>query len=85
MAKPTSVRFCVLSENQERAIAHLTERGYPPLRVERDEDGLSALILPSVPDDQLFALGQAIPKHLSAKVAIAGAAFPFRAESREGH
>ncbi|AQA00943.1 hypothetical protein BWQ93_16330 [Sphingopyxis sp. QXT-31] len=66
-----------MPENAEQAVAYLAERGYPPIRVERDDEGLAVLILPAVSDDQLFALGQAVPLHLSAKVAIAGALPPF--------
>ncbi len=62
-------RFSVAAENEAAAIAHLATRGFPPSRIERDEDGLSGLVF-DVPEDKMHMLAQALPIHLSAKIGI---------------
>lgn len=70
MKKPAPTRFSVLPENEAAAVAHLEERGYPPMAIEKDGDGLIVLIFKALPDDEMFGLVQALPVHLSAKVGI---------------
>jgi len=70
MGKPVPTRFSVLPENEAAAVAHLEERGYPPIAIEDDDDGLTVLILKPLPDDEMPKLVQALPIHLSAKVGI---------------
>jgi|EndMetStandDraft_7_1072992.scaffolds.fasta_scaffold829870_2 hypothetical protein len=83
MTKPKPTRFSVLPENEAAAIEHLEERGYSPTIIERDDDGLSVLIFKPLPDDQMFALVQALPVHLSAKVGIVmGDQPPFASTER---
>ncbi|MBX3594742.1 hypothetical protein [Sphingomonas sp.] len=68
MAKPIPTRFSVFPENEAAAVAHLEARGYSPAAIEKDGCGLSVLIFSPLPDDQMFALAQALPVHLSAKI-----------------
>ena len=70
MENPEPTRFSVLPENEAAAVAHLEARGYPPVAIEREDDGLIVLIFKPLPDDQMFGLVQALPIHLSAKVGI---------------
>lgn len=67
---PTPSFFSVSHENEVEAVAHLTAKGFPPSRIEKDEDGLTVLVFADVPDDQMYRLAQALPVHLSAKVGI---------------
>ncbi len=70
MAKPIPLRFSVLPENEAAAIAHLAARGYSPVAIEEDDDGLIILIFKPLPDDQLYELFLALPAHLSAKIGM---------------
>ena len=70
MASDDESRFAVAEENEEAALAHLSERGYQPIRIERDEDGLIGLVFAAIPDDQMHGLAMALPVHLSAKIGI---------------
>lgn len=73
-------RFYVLVENEAAAVAHVTDRGYPPAAIERDGDRFVVLIFQSKPVDQLFGLFQALPTHLSAKIGIMSGVPPFTPE-----
>lgn len=62
--------FSVSHENEGEAVAHVTAKGFPPSRIEKDEEGLTVLVFADIPDDQMYKLAQALPVHLSAKVGI---------------
>ena len=52
------------------AVAYHEGRGYPPMAIGKDDDGLIVLDFKSLPDVQMFGLIQALPVHLSAKIGI---------------
>jgi hypothetical protein len=56
MAKPISTRFAVRSEDEAAAIAHLLDRGYSPVRVEKDDSDLSILVFAPLADDLMLGL-----------------------------
>ncbi|WP_237709249.1 hypothetical protein [Sphingomonas elodea] len=66
--------FSVAAANEAAAVEYVTERGFPPLRVERDEKGCSVLVFAPLPDTEMFRLANALPVHLSAKVGFVGGA-----------
>ncbi|MEP9402454.1 hypothetical protein [Sphingomonas sp. VNH70] len=68
MMEPSETYFSVVPEDQAAAVAHVTERGFPPSRIEPGNDGLVVLVFPPMTDDAMFALAAALPIHLSAKV-----------------
>ena len=70
MAKPIPLRFSVLPENEDAAVAYLEAKGYSPKTTEKDESGLVILIFKPLPDDQMIDLFKALPMHLSAKIGI---------------
>ncbi len=70
MDEPEPTRFSVRPENADAAIAHVTERGYPPRSVASGSDGLVHLTFAALPDDELYRLVQALPLHLSAMIGI---------------
>lgn len=78
MKLPSEMYFSVAPENRIAAVAHMIARGFPPLRIEHSENGLVVLVLPSVSEERMFELAQALPIHLSAKVAyVIGDEPPF--------
>ncbi|KQN19529.1 hypothetical protein ASE86_13800 [Sphingomonas sp. Leaf33] len=72
MSEPTETYFSVAADNEAAAVAHVTARGFLPLRIERVDDGISVLVFAPLPDDQMFGLAQALPIHLSSKIGIVG-------------
>lgn len=64
--------FSVTAANEAAAVTHVTARGFPPSRIERNDDGISVLVFAPLPDDRMSGLAQALPVHLSAKIAIVG-------------
>jgi hypothetical protein len=81
MELPSESYFSVTPANRTAAIAHVTDRGFPPLRIEQSEDGLVVLVFAPVPDERMFDLAQALPIHLSAKIGyVVGGEPPFRPE-----
>lgn len=77
MDTPSESYFSVATRHEATAISHVTERGFPPCRVERTENGVSILAFPPLPDAEMAGLAQALPVHLSAKIGIVGG-LPFR-------
>ena len=67
---PAPSFFTVAPENEAEAVAHLTKKGFPPARIETDEDGMVVLVFADVPDGRMYDLAQALPVHLSAKIGI---------------
>ncbi len=65
-----AARFAVALEHEAEAIAHLAARGFPPARIEKDDDGLAVLVFMDVPEAQMPLLAQALPVSLSAKRGI---------------
>jgi hypothetical protein len=76
MEEPMAIRFYVVPENEAAAIAYVQARGYSPVAIERDDNGLVVLIFEPLPDDQVLILAQAMPGHLSAKIGVLGAVPP---------
>lgn len=68
MARKTPIRFAVMHENEVEAVAHLTEKGYAPAKIERDDKGFVYLIFPPVSEADAWKLMEALPLHLSAKI-----------------
>jgi len=64
--------FSVAAGHEAAAVAFATERGFPPVRVEKEENGLSVLVFASVPDAEMYRLANALPVHLSAKIGFIG-------------
>lgn len=64
--------FSVAAANEAAAVAHVTERGFPPVRVEKEENGLSMLVFAPIPDAEMYRLANALPVHLSAKIGFVG-------------
>lgn len=66
--------FSVAAANEAAAVAYVTERGFPPARIEKDANGLSVLVFAPVPDTEMYRLANALPVHLSAKIGLVGGA-----------
>lgn len=64
--------FSVTAANEAAAVAYVTERGFPPIRVEKKENGLSLLVFPPIADAETYRLANALPVHLSAKIGFVG-------------
>lgn len=80
MTKPIAVRFSVLPENEEAAVAHISARGYSPMQIERNVEGLTVLVFPPLAGEALEKLVKTMPVHLNAKIGIVvGDAPPFAA------
>jgi hypothetical protein len=62
--------FTVAPANEVEAVAHLTAKGFPPSRIEKDADGMVVLVFADIPEERMYELAQALPVHLSAKVGI---------------
>ncbi|MCW4462605.1 hypothetical protein OK349_12880 [Sphingomonas sp. BT-65] len=62
--------FTVAPENEAETVAHLTAKGFPPSRIDKDEEGEVVLVFADVPDEQMHKLAQALPVHLSTKLGI---------------
>jgi hypothetical protein len=69
MDEVPEARFTVASENKAAAVAYVTQRGFPPVRVQEAEDGLVVLVFQRIAKKRLSDFAQALPLHLSAKVA----------------
>ncbi len=67
---PTPSFFTVSPENEAEAVIHLTAKGFPPSRIEKDEEEMVVLVFADVPEERMYALAQALPVHLSAKIGI---------------
>ncbi|MHA6720585.1 hypothetical protein ACX40Y_14180 [Sphingomonas sp. RS6] len=75
MTEPEESYFSVTAHNETAAVAYVTERGFPPIRVE--QDGVQrVLVFPPLPDEEMARLAQALPIHLSVKIGIVGG-YPF--------
>lgn len=74
MDDPGESLFSVAAVNEAAAVAYVTERGFPPLRVETDENGFSVLVFAPLPDSEMFRLANALPVHLSAQIGFVGGA-----------
>ncbi len=83
MELPSETYFSVAPENRAAAVAYVTERGFPPVRIAQEEDGLVVLVFAPMPDDHMLDLVQALPVHLGAKIGyVVGDEAPFRPETR---
>lgn len=68
--------FTVAPENEAEAVSHLTAKGFPPSRIENDEEGMVVLVFADVPEERMYELAQALPVHLSAKLGIVMGDYP---------
>ena len=64
--------FSVAAANEAAAVGYVTERGFPPVRVEKDENGVCVLVFAPLPDTDMFRLANALPVHLSTKIGFIG-------------
>ncbi|UYY77523.1 hypothetical protein [Sphingomonas sp. R1] len=72
MDSPSESYFSVATRHEAAAVAHVTNRGFPPCRIEREESGVSILVFPPLPEVEMAGLAQALPVHLSTKIGIVG-------------
>lgn len=72
-----------MPDSEAEAIAYVRERGFEPVKLEHDEQGLVYLVFPPLSDRDCGRLAQALPVHLSAKIGfVMNGAPPFIAPDR---
>lgn len=62
--------FAVAPENKGAALAHLTERGLVPIKVDDCGDGLCTLAFAQIPEERMYARARALPIHLGAQLGV---------------
>jgi hypothetical protein len=67
MEPASETYFAIDPANLSAAVAHVTDRGFAPSRIETDKNGLALLVFAPVDEERMFDLARALPIQFSAK------------------